>query len=55
MTHKFKLTRKDSESKITVKASEHANIPELLEAFEDYMKACGYTFDGRLEIVKDDE
>lgn len=55
MSHKFTLTRKDSESKVTVKVSEHAAIPELLETFEDYIRASGYVLDGKLEIVKDDK
>lgn len=31
------------------------SLPELLEAFEDFLRASSFSFDGHLEIVKDDE
>ena len=30
-------------------------ISELLELMDDFLKACGFHYDGHLEIVEDDE
>lgn len=30
------------------------SLPEMLEAFECYLKACGYSFDGHVDIVEDE-
>jgi len=34
---------------------ESAYLPEMLEAFENYLKACGFVFDGHVEIVEDED
>lgn len=31
------------------------DLPALLGAFEDYLRGCGYQFDGKLAIVPDDQ
>ena len=30
-------------------------LPEMLEAFETYLKACGYSFYGHVGIVEEDD
>lgn len=30
-------------------------LPEVLEAFERFLKGAGYSFDGSLDIYKEDE
>lgn len=34
---------------------EATTIPEVLEMFEDVLLGLGYRFDGRLEIVEEEE
>lgn len=42
--------------KNTVSISTNAdNLLDLVEAFERYLKATGFVFDGQLDIVKEDE
>lgn len=31
------------------------DLPSLLSAFEDFLKGCGFQFDGYLEIVEDSQ
>lgn len=33
----------------------HTTLPELLEAFEDFLKACGYHFNGHVTIEEHEE
>lgn len=35
--------------------TEETQLAGLLEAFEDYLRGCGYHFDGKLAIVPDEE
>lgn len=35
---------------ITMKVDPHLNLNDILESFERFLKACGYVFDGHLEI-----
>jgi hypothetical protein len=30
-------------------------LPEILESFEDFLRGCGFVFDGNLYIVSDEE
>lgn len=39
---------------VIVKIDSHSNLTDVLESFERFLKACGYYFDGRLEIVDDE-
>lgn len=29
-------------------------LPEIIKAFEDFLRGCGFAFDGELDIVEDD-
>jgi hypothetical protein len=31
------------------------SLPEILESFEDFLRGCGFIFDGNLYIVSDEE
>lgn len=43
------------DSEIThVLNEEHASLPEVIKAFEYFLRGCGYHFDGGLEIVDSD-
>lgn len=33
---------------------EAGTLPELLEAFEDFLKGCAFSFEGQLEVVEDE-
>jgi hypothetical protein len=41
-------------SKIIYK-TDSETLEGVIEGFQDFLKACGYNFDGRLEIVQDEE
>jgi len=40
---------------IVMEVHEDASLPEVLMAFESFLKACTYNFDGQLEIVNEEE
>ena len=42
-------------SKVTFEIAEDASLNQMLDAFEHFLKASGYSFDGYLDFVKDDE
>lgn len=39
--------------KVTFILSDEAMLPEVVSAFESFLKAAGYNFDGHLDLVKD--
>jgi len=39
---------------IEITISEEASLDEMLDAYAQFLRACGYTFDGRLEVVDDE-
>jgi hypothetical protein len=48
------LIDEQERSRVTVEF-EHDTLPDVLEEVEKFLLACGYKFDGRLQIVEDDE
>lgn len=40
---------------VTVKIDPQLNLSDVLESFERFLKACGYVFDGHVEIVSEFE
>jgi hypothetical protein len=40
---------------ISIEISEHSTLTEALDAFERFLKAVGYVFDGNINIVNEDE
>jgi hypothetical protein len=51
---KSKPTDGHAVKSVTFKLHQDAAIPELLTAFESFMRGCGYSFEGHLEIVPDE-
>lgn len=41
--------------KITFTLDSQASLPDMVEAFEDFLKASGFTFVGKLDIIVGDE
>jgi len=39
----MKFTRKDSDKSVKIEISNESTIDEALEAFRDFLRACGYT------------
>ena len=40
---------------VAFRVNQDANLDEVIEAVERYLRACGYSFDGHLEIVEDNQ
>lgn len=50
----YKVDNK-AQSKIIHITEDHVDLPTVLEAFQDFLKGCGYFFDGYIDIVNDEE
>jgi|TARA_R110000823_G_scaffold257224_1_gene379003 hypothetical protein len=58
--HTFRLdalSRKDGTAYVEMKVSECATVDTMIMNFEQYLRACGYLFNGELTLTggKDDE
>ena len=57
--HQFKYTYNETDIEeyspleVTFEVPATATITQMLNNFEQYLKACGYVFDGRFDIVED--
>lgn len=40
---------------IEVTLSSEATLGEVFEAFENFLKSCGYSFDGYIDVVENEE
>jgi hypothetical protein len=40
---------------IDINVTDQATLTELLDSFEAFLKACGYHFDGKLDIIPEEE
>lgn len=43
-----------SDCDISMRIDPQSSLSDVLESFERFLKACGYCFDGHLDIVNDD-
>jgi hypothetical protein len=43
------------EKKWEVTIDPHSTLNEIIEQFENFLRGIGYVFDGKLEIIKEDE
>ena len=43
------------ESMVEITLDSHSTLTEVIEKFEVFLRACGYVFDGYLDIVKEEE
>jgi hypothetical protein len=39
---------------IVVEVQDEASRDEMLEAYESFLRAIGYSFDGRIDVVEED-
>lgn len=53
-TNKHSFIHEATTRTVTV-VSEAETLPDIVEAFEDYLRACGFIFDGHLDIIEEDE
>jgi hypothetical protein len=57
MSYKFVKTRDPENhfdnSDVLIRTDSH-DLLELLEEFENFLKACGFSLEGHLDIVQDD-
>jgi hypothetical protein len=53
VTNKFTFIHESYGTKITYETDDYT-LNALLENFEDFLKGCGFVFDGNIDIVKDD-
>lgn len=42
------------ETKTEITLDVQSTLPEVIERFEDFLKACGYVFKGKLEIIEEE-
>lgn len=49
----FESQYEDNAPKVTVEVHSDSTLPDVISAFESFLKATGFAFDGRLEIVED--
>lgn len=55
--HSFTYIVRDGKGNIvesTIKNTNAVTLSEILEAFESYLKGCGFCFNGYLDIVEDE-
>jgi len=45
---------KHSITNIVFELEEELTLPEVLASFEDFLRACSYSFDGHVAIVDED-
>jgi hypothetical protein len=53
--YEFRLKRTDGTIVTVSSDNEHQSISDLLELFNDFMRGCGYHFNGSLVIVEADD
>lgn len=57
--HQFKYTFNGSDDavpvEITFEVAGDSSLSQMIEQFEYYLKACGFHFDGHLDIQNDDQ
>lgn len=54
--HTFSWVHADESNRITrlEYSSSAETLPELLADFEQYLRGCGFVFDGQVDIVSED-
>jgi hypothetical protein len=52
---KFIYQFDDDTPKISMKLEAHANLEEVCEAFENFLRGSGYVFDGTVAILNEPE
>ena len=39
----------------TIKKADKNYLPDILQEFQDFLRGCGYYFDGNLDIVNEEQ
>jgi hypothetical protein len=50
---KFTYYLESPETKVETTIDVHSSLSEVLEKFQDFLKGCGYVFEGDLTIIED--
>ena len=50
----MRFEQKHKHVKIVIETDE-VTLPEIIQTFSDFLKGCGFVFDGRLDFVYDEE
>ncbi len=53
MTHKFTYQHTNARISTTIEVDKDANLGEMVEAFEQYLRVCGYYMDGKSVRIDD--
>lgn len=51
---KFESQYDESYPKVTIELHSDSTLQDVVKAFEDFIKAAGYSYEGRLDIVRDE-
>jgi len=51
----FEYQFEEHEPKVRVELSPQSALPEVLEQFEAFLRAAGYSFDGYVDIIEAEE
>jgi hypothetical protein len=54
MSFKFISEDENDGYKVSIELHKHSTLPEMLEHFEGFLKACGYQINGMLEVIPHD-
>jgi len=46
---------RDAVRRIAISLDDHCDLEEMCQAFEQYLRACGYSFDGYVQIVEEED
>mgnify|MGYP001566971878 CR=1 FL=1 len=55
LTHTPDPTNPHDKVTATMSIGCESNLEDMLDLFEAYLRATGYVFDGKLDLVKEDE
>lgn len=50
----FEYQFNDQSPKVTISLSPESSLPEVVESFESFLRACGYSFDGSLDFIEEE-
>jgi len=51
---KFEFTVTSCDGTVSIRRFEKDTLPEILEEFEYFLRGAGFSFDGVVDVVKDD-
>lgn len=52
---KFEYQFDDGSAKVVFEMSPESSLPEVVEQFELFLKAAGYSFDGSLDFIEEEQ